>query len=71
MFLQRTAFAAARRAAARPIAVRSFTTSFVRSTSSHRPQNPPKQLPSIILTGRIGEAPEGGKLKKFEGTIYY
>ena len=39
MFLQRSAFAAARRAAVRPIVQRSFTTSFIRSTSSSRPPN--------------------------------
>jgi cytochrome c oxidase subunit 5b len=68
MFLQRTAFAAARRAAVRPVATRSFTTSFVRSTSSHHPSN------SCPHTDRItGEAPASasndGKIKKFEGTF--
>jgi hypothetical protein len=38
MFLQRTAFAAARRAAARPVAVRSFATSLARSTTPNSPQ---------------------------------
>ncbi|KAK3186040.1 Cytochrome c oxidase subunit 4 [Lecanicillium sp. MT-2017a] len=47
MFLQRTAFAAARRAAVAPVVARTFTTSFVRREAAKGPTTPSEQAAAL------------------------